>query len=480
MGAEDNYAGKKVRCSKCKEVLVVPAAAQQVQPPQPQADIIKFRCPGCNQKIGLKSSYAGKTVRCAKCQQAIKVPSPKPKQPPPSQQMQPAISAELGDDLFKTDLGAGDNLLGEALSSVEKKVPAADDGGLKLVPQERPPAQATNQIRCPRCNEMNPAGSRVCGICAFELMGGGGSKGASGRLEGTINKKRALIVVGACIVVWTIIGIYILTILPDFGKLKGEEGPHHEQAKLVADECIESLQADDIAAAKELFEPQLKKDTSDEKLEEFTKIIGKNTEANTELNYTYYDPNREDNWYAFYYNITDDENYVSAIVTLHQVGEDFKVDGIVANKLFEKPIEIGPKTQRQLNEISFNQTIDSGIFQALGKSCCALAVVGFLMMIFFEISMWMIFAKAGYPGWAAIVPFYNMWVLAQIGELPGWVGLVYIFSGGVPYVGPLLSLGVLIYMSVNISKAFNRGVLFGLGMAFIPFIFYPLLAFAVE
>ena len=34
--------------------------------------------------------------------------------------------------------------------------------------------------------------------------------------------------------------------------------------------------------------------------------------------------------------------------------------------------------------------------------------------------LWKTFAKAGEPGWAAIVPFYNVYVMTQIVGRPAW------------------------------------------------------------
>ena len=67
----DRYAGKTGKCPKCRQSILVPAAAQQ--PPE-QSGIIKFRCSHCSQKIGLTANYAGKQVRCAKCKQPVTVP----------------------------------------------------------------------------------------------------------------------------------------------------------------------------------------------------------------------------------------------------------------------------------------------------------------------------------------------------------------------------------------------------------------------
>src|SRR5262249_21381522 len=50
--------------------------------------------------------------------------------------------------------------------------------------------------------------------------------------------------------------------------------------------------------------------------------------------------------------------------------------------------------------------------------------------------MWGVFAKAGEPGWAAIVPIYNVVVLFRITGLPVW----YIVLLFIPCLGAIASL----------------------------------------
>ena len=78
---DDTYAGKRVRCPKCKEPLQIPQGEGGTSPSQ--SAIIKFRCPNCSQKIGVSQDYAGKVVKCAKCKHRLRVPQPpgKPAQP---------------------------------------------------------------------------------------------------------------------------------------------------------------------------------------------------------------------------------------------------------------------------------------------------------------------------------------------------------------------------------------------------------------
>ena len=53
----------------------------------------------------------------------------------------------------------------------------------------------------------------------------------------------------------------------------------------------------------------------------------------------------------------------------------------------------------------------------------AIAVLGI-------IAMWKIFEKAGEPGWAAIIPFYNLYVLFKITWGNGWKFLLLLIPLG--------------------------------------------------
>ncbi|MHC4215738.1 MAG: zinc ribbon domain-containing protein [Planctomycetota bacterium] len=66
------YSGKQVRCPICKEITKL--AEEGTQMIEGEEDIIKFRCPSCNQKIGVPKDYAGRRVRCTKCKNPLEVP----------------------------------------------------------------------------------------------------------------------------------------------------------------------------------------------------------------------------------------------------------------------------------------------------------------------------------------------------------------------------------------------------------------------
>ncbi|WP_071516197.1 DUF5684 domain-containing protein [Geitlerinema sp. PCC 9228] len=81
---------------------------------------------------------------------------------------------------------------------------------------------------------------------------------------------------------------------------------------------------------------------------------------------------------------------------------------------------------------------------------------------------WMVFEKAGRPGWAVIIPFYNVYVMLKVAGRPGW-WLILSFI-------PLVNL-ILIVVPFDIASKFGKGAGYGLGLLFLPFIFYPILGF---
>ncbi|NOK62005.1 MAG: hypothetical protein GFH27_549289n301 [Chloroflexi bacterium AL-W] len=101
-----------------------------------------------------------------------------------------------------------------------------------------------------------------------------------------------------------------------------------------------------------------------------------------------------------------------------------------------------------------------GIFSTLLSLVIVVAVIA---------GMWKVFTKAGQPGWAAIIPIYNVFVLLKIGGRPWW-WLLLLFV-------PVVNIIVLILIWFDLAKAFGKGVGFALGLYFMSPIFIPLLGF---
>ena len=86
------------------------------------------------------------------------------------------------------------------------------------------------------------------------------------------------------------------------------------------------------------------------------------------------------------------------------------------------------------------------------------------------VGMWKIFEKAGQPGWAAIVPFYNVYVLNQIaGKDILWFVLGII---------PCIQFVALPIICMDVAKNFGKDPLWGLGLFFLMPIFAPMLGFS--
>lgn len=85
------------------------------------------------------------------------------------------------------------------------------------------------------------------------------------------------------------------------------------------------------------------------------------------------------------------------------------------------------------------------------------------------VSTWIIFKKAKEHGWAAIVPLYNSYVLFKITFGHGWFFL-FLFI-------PILNIifGIIFYF--KLAKVFNKGIIYGFALIYLPYIFIPALAF---
>jgi uncharacterized protein DUF5684 len=91
------------------------------------------------------------------------------------------------------------------------------------------------------------------------------------------------------------------------------------------------------------------------------------------------------------------------------------------------------------------------------------------LLVIVIVGLWKVFEKAGQPGWAAIVPIYNVYVLNQIaGRDILWFILALI---------PCVNIVAIILISIDVARKFGQETGFGIGLAFLPFIFYPMLGF---
>lgn len=91
------------------------------------------------------------------------------------------------------------------------------------------------------------------------------------------------------------------------------------------------------------------------------------------------------------------------------------------------------------------------------------------IMVFLIAAMWKVFTKAGQPGWAAIIPIYNIYIMTKIAGKPGiWTLFFFI---------PLLNLIFMIWLYNMISKSFGKDEAFTVGLVLLGIVFWPILGF---
>ena len=104
--------------------------------------------------------------------------------------------------------------------------------------------------------------------------------------------------------------------------------------------------------------------------------------------------------------------------------------------------------------------------EALGLMLVVYLVVVTLLFI---VPIWKLYEKAGQPGWAVLVPFYNIIIWLRIIGKPWWWLLLMM----IPYVGIIWSI-----WSINLLvKRFGKSEGYTVGVIFLGFIFLPMLGY---
>jgi hypothetical protein len=105
---------------------------------------------------------------------------------------------------------------------------------------------------------------------------------------------------------------------------------------------------------------------------------------------------------------------------------------------------------------------------AAGGLGIGMMVLWLAVLILMIAAMWKVFEKAGKPGWAAIVPIYNLVVLCEIAGKPAWWVILMLI--------PLVNIVIAIIVVLGVAKNFGKGAGFGFGLLLLAPIFYPMLA----
>ena len=96
-------------------------------------------------------------------------------------------------------------------------------------------------------------------------------------------------------------------------------------------------------------------------------------------------------------------------------------------------------------------------------------IIGLVIGVICLIALAKIFKKAGKPGWAVIVPFYNLYVLFEIAWGKGILFLLMLI--------PFVDFIVMIILYVKLAKAFGKSGGFAAGLILLCPIFLCILGF---
>ena len=97
----------------------------------------------------------------------------------------------------------------------------------------------------------------------------------------------------------------------------------------------------------------------------------------------------------------------------------------------------------------------------LGPIFVVYLIVLSIISIAYLVASWKIFVKAGRPGWAVLIPIYNLVVYLQIIGRPAW-WLLLLFV-------PVVNFAISIMLSLDLARVFNKTPVFGIiALWFLP------------
>lgn len=113
----------------------------------------------------------------------------------------------------------------------------------------------------------------------------------------------------------------------------------------------------------------------------------------------------------------------------------------------------------------YETTSQTGVIALLSTYMILILVIAVIMII----ANWKVFTKAGKPGWASIIPLYNMYVMFEIAGMNGWMFLLTFI--------PIVNIIIQIMLYLNLAKKFGKSTGFAIGLILLNPIFLLMLAF---
>ncbi|HOU29255.1 MAG TPA: DUF5684 domain-containing protein [Thermoleophilia bacterium] len=131
-------------------------------------------------------------------------------------------------------------------------------------------------------------------------------------------------------------------------------------------------------------------------------------------------------------------------------------------------------------EYEYNYDVGGGLFAGV---MIVMWLIGIVFAVLTIVGLWKTFRKAGLPGWAAIVPFYNEYNVVKMSNRPlwfFWAMLAGSLLAWIPFLGWLLVLGIFVlwvFIALDVAANFGQGTGFAILLIIFPMIMFLVLGF---
>ncbi len=492
------YAGKKVKCAKCSQSLQVPAL-QEVQKvvqdlnsvicicasckhvfkkalAEPDHriecpdcgyvfdvtsevgqvstdDILRFQCDFCRQNFCVLSKYAGKKFRCLNCRDFLVIPKVSTNQ---LELVNPKLLESSGNEDANRD--------GAPVYQLKQE----DDEPDVLPPQEFD------------MNQLQPATTSRRG------------KKKTKAQDVSVMSKLKIPLIAVAGVLGFLIGFLVVSSLFKGSAEKEAVPVQVPEAIAMAEEIITQLHQMKIDEVADIFSDEVMVDAGLVRELAYSVSLGTIDKIDSTVTFSRIEEGAAG--YIVESAVTYAGQFTRTLQSGFVMGEQIVPDdeGYYDNQAYRSLMSlavldsdgtelnaIGETTDYLITKLNTfvdeNSTISA---EALGMFSCGFMFGLLCVLLLVLICQAMVFSKAGEPGWGAFVPIYNVVIMARIAGESEAKGLFCVFSGFIPFVGGFIQTWLMITFSIGIANNFGKGTLFGLGLAFLPFIFYPILAFS--
>ena len=128
--------------------------------------------------------------------------------------------------------------------------------------------------------------------------------------------------------------------------------------------------------------------------------------------------------------------------------------------------------------MSYNYSYSGG-----GGAAVFFTLVWLAFAVLTIVGLWKTLSKAGLPGWAAIIPFYNEYNVVKMSNRPVyffWIILACSLFAWIPLLGFILIIGAFVlwvFIALDIAANFGQGTGFAILLIIFPWIMFLILGF---